>query len=229
MTSPATAPLTPAAPAPPTPTMTPPAATTTSTTPPPAPPSTVVPAASGGSFTAAVLSAAVVAAVVTAWVNTALARRSTRLEERARVRATLAEAYQAYADYKEFPYAIRRRRADQPAEERVRLSEALRQVQSRLSYYQAWTQAESPETGAAYSELVNQLRKVAGAAMHTTWQEPALNEDAGMNIGPERVDLTELTTAEQQFLQAAKAHVAALTNPSWRRLLGRPSRWSPTR
>lgn len=219
MTSATPAPLPPATPAP---TLTPPATSTTSTTPAPAP-ATVEPAASGGGLTAAVLSGAVVAAVVTMWVNAALARRATRLEERARVRATLAEAYQAYTDYKEFPYAIRRRRADQPAEERIRLSEALRQVQSRLSYYQAWTLAESPDTGATYRQLVSQLRRVAGAAMRAAWLEPALDDDAGMNIGPDRVDLTELATAEQQFLQAAKSHVAALTTPWWRRLFSRRS------
>ena len=172
----------------------------------------------GGALTAAVLSGAVVAAVVSGWVNAALARRSTRLEERARVRSTLAEAYQAYADYKEFPYAIRRRRADQDAEERIRLSEEVRGVQSRLSYYQAWTLAESPETGAAYNRLVTQLRRVAGASMREAWLGPALDNDAGMNIGPDRVDLSELKPAEDEFLKAAKAHVEALTTPWWRRL-----------
>jgi hypothetical protein len=96
------------------------AATTSSTTPAAVPASAVAPATtSGGGLTAAVLSAVVIAALLTGIVNTMLARRNTRLEERARVRTTLAEAYQAYAAYKEFPYAIRRRRADQPAEERI--------------------------------------------------------------------------------------------------------------
>jgi hypothetical protein len=168
----------------------------------PATPTTVIPVVTGGALTAAALSGAVVAAVVSGWINTVLARRTTRLEERARVRSTLAEAYQAYADYKEFPYAIRRRRADQPAEERIRLSEEVLRTQSRLSYYQAWTVAESRETGAAYNELVVQLRRVAGASMRGAWQEPALDDDAGMNIGLDRVDLTELQTAEQRFLRA---------------------------
>jgi hypothetical protein len=51
-----------------------------------------------------------------------------REEELARVRVMLAEAFQAAAEYKEFPYAIRRRRRDAPSEERVRLSEELRRV-----------------------------------------------------------------------------------------------------
>jgi hypothetical protein len=169
----------------------------------------------------AVLSGAVVAAVLTSWVNTSLARRGTRLEERARVRATLAEAYQAYSDYKEFPYAIRRRRADQPAEERIRISEAVRQVQSRLSYYQAWTVAESPATGEAYNALVGELRRVAGKSMRAGWEELALGDDAGMNIGRDRVDLGELREVEQEFLRAAESHVRSLSIAPWRRGLGR--------
>jgi hypothetical protein len=153
-------------------------------------------------------------------VNTTLARRVTRLDERARVRSTLAEAYQAYADYKEFPHAIRRRQADRLAEERIRLSEEVRQVQSRLSYFQAWTRAESPETGNAYDELILQLRRVA-ASMHAAWGEPALSDDNDMNIGGDRVDLSALRDVEQRFLRAAEAHVGALTTPWWRRVLNR--------
>ena len=208
---------TPASPTDPIPSLVPPATTTTSTTPTPAPATTDPPATSGGGLTAAVLSAAVVAAIVSGSITTALARRATRLEERARVRTTLAEAYQAYADYKEFPYAIRRRRDDQDGEERIRLSEEVRRVQSRLSFYQAWTRAEDPTTGAAYNDLVGQLRRVAGASMRAAWLEPALNNDAGMNIGPDRVDLSELRTAEEAFLKAAENHVKALTRPWWRR------------
>lgn len=218
MTSPTPTPAAPSTPTDPIPSLIPPATTTTtSTTPTPAPATTDTPAASGGGLTTAVLSAAVVAAIVSGSITTALARRATRLEERARVRTTLAEAYQAYADYKEFPYAIRRRRHDQDGEERIRLSEEVRQVQSRLSFYQAWTRAEHPTTGAAYNDLVGQLRRVAGAWMRAAWLEPALNNDVGMNIGPDRVDMSELRTSEETFLKAAENHVKALTTPWWRR------------
>ena len=196
--------------------------TTTSTTAIPAPATADAPAASGGGLTAAALSAAVVAAIVSGSITTALARRATSLEERARVRTTLAEAYQAYADYKEFPYAIRRRRDDQDGEERVRLSEEVRRVQSRLSFYQAWTRAEDTTTGAAYDNLVGQLRRVAGASMRAAWLESALDNDAGMNIGPDRVDLSELRTAEEVFLKAAENHVKAITTFWWRRPRSRP-------
>lgn len=189
--------------------------TTTSTATPV--PATIAPATSSGGLTAAVLSAAVIAAIVSGAITTVLARRATSLEERARVRTTLAEAYQAYADYKEFPYAIRRRRDDQPGQERIRLSEEVRRVQSRLSFYQAWTRAEDPTTGAAYNDLIGQLRRVAGTSMHAAWLEPPLDDDTGMNIGPDRVDLSELRTAEETFLKAAENHVKALAAVWWHR------------
>lgn len=216
MTSPTPTPTTPASPTEPVVSLLPSAAMTTTSTATPVP-ATTAPATSGGGLTAAVLSAAVIAAIVSGAITTALARRTTSLEERARVRTTLAEAYQAYADYKEFPYAIRRRRDDQPGQERVRLSDEVRRVQSRLSFYQAWTRAEDTTTGAAYNDLIGQLRRVAGTSMHAAWLEPALDDDTGMNIGPDRVDLSELRPAEEAFLKAAENHVKALTAVWWRR------------
>jgi hypothetical protein len=53
--------------------------------------------------------------------------------------------------------------------------------------------------------------------MREAWLGPALDSDAGMNIGPDRVDLSELKAAEEEFLQAAKAHVEALTTLWWHR------------
>jgi hypothetical protein len=126
---------------------------------------------------------------VTGLVNSLLARRATRIDERSRVRATLSEAFQAYADYKEFPYAIRR--ADRPEDERIRLSEELRKIQSRLSYYQAWCQIESEQIGSAYNDLDREARRVAGAAMHRAWTENAAALEPDMNIGSDRADLTQ--------------------------------------
>ena len=56
---------------------------------------------------AALISGSVISAVVGAFVTTLLARRKSREEQVARVRVMLAEAFQAVAEYKEFPYAIR--------------------------------------------------------------------------------------------------------------------------
>ena len=205
-----------------------PAATTAATaTSSPAP--TIIinpPPAAAGGLLAALLSGAVIAAAMGAAITVWQARRTSHEQNRARVRATLAEAFQAYSEYKECPYAIRRRRADQPAEERLRLSEALRSVQARLSYYQAWTRIEHPPTGEAYAALLTQGRIVAGGAMRAAWNGPALDSDADMNIGPDQVDLTALSPYEQAFLDAASAHLHAL-HKAWRQPSNKPSTARP--
>ncbi len=89
-------------------------------------PAAVEPAQTSGNGAEVFVSGAVIAAVVGAVINVALARYKDRAEERARLRTTFAEAFETAMQYKEFPYAIRRRRADQPAAERVRLSEEMR-------------------------------------------------------------------------------------------------------
>jgi hypothetical protein len=123
------------------------------------------------------------------------------------VRTTFAEAFETVAQYKEFPYAIRRRRADQPAEERVRLSEELRGVQARLSYYLAGTRTESGDVGQSYETLVAELRAIAGRACHEAWLAPAANDDAEMNIAPGVVDLSGLRQHEQAYLAAVQRHL----------------------
>lgn len=160
-----------------------------------------------GLLVTSLLSAAVIAAVVGALVNLWLARRKGADEERARVRATFAEAYEAVAQYKEFPYAIRRRRDNDAAGERVRLSEALREVQARLSYYILWVKAESDDVGSAYEGLVSNLRRVAGMACHDAWEAEPAHSDSDMNIGPDVVNLQALSFYEQAYVQAVHKHL----------------------
>lgn len=163
--------------------------------------------------------AALVAAAVTGAVNLWLARRRSLEEERARVRTTLAEAFAAYTEYKEFPYAIRRRRHDEPETERARLSEALRVIQARLSYYQAWTAAEAPTVGARYAELLTDLRRIAGTAMHDAWLAEPVTTDGAMNISPGVVDLSALQPRENAYTTAVQDHLRDLTTWThvWRR------------
>jgi hypothetical protein len=199
-----------------------PAATITSTVVPAMPPAeNTAHDASGspGLLTGALLSGALLAAVVGAVVNTALARRKSLEEERARVRGTFAEAFEAVIAYKEFPYAIRRRRHDQPEQERVRLSEAMRAVQSRLSYDLAWTMAESGEVGDRYEELVRNLKIIAGTACHDGWLAPPALNDSDMNIPPTVVDLSGLTSFEDAYIAATQAHLSQFLSVKrlWRR------------
>lgn len=166
---------------------------------------------------AALISGAVVSAVIGALVSAYLARRKSREEQLARVRIMLAEAFQAVAEYKEFPYAIRRRRHDAPSEERVRLSEELRKVQAKLTYYEEWTRIEESKVGTAYRDLVNQLRLVAGTACNEAWATCAIQSDDQMNISREQVDLAALTRYEREYTDAAQAYVNGFL------------RWSSTR
>ncbi|QHE73537.1 hypothetical protein GFS60_07197 (plasmid) [Rhodococcus sp. WAY2] len=152
------------------------------------------------------VSGAVIAAIVGAVINVALAQYKDRSEERARLRKTFAEAFEVAMQYKEFPYAIRRRRADQPEAERVRLSEEMRAVQAKLSYFVVWTEGESKAVGAAYSALVAQLRQVAGTACNEAWKEPAVQDDAGMNLSSTVINLSSLKPFEKAYVTAVRDH-----------------------
>lgn len=176
-------------------------------------------APTGGSvvFTT-VLSGAFLAAITTAVITMWSARRKGREEERNRVRTTFAEAFAAYSSYKEFPYAIRRRRADAPGEERVRLSEELREVQANLAYHVAWTSVELEVVGAAYANLVREMRRVVGAAMHDAWKAQPNDSDEGMNIPLSVIDLSALSEYETAYLDAVRDYLIALA-PWWGRRL----------
>lgn len=179
-------------------------------------PATVV----SGPVTTALLSGAVLAAIITATITACIAvwaaRRKSREEERARQRDLFASAFQAYAAYKEMPYAIRRRRHDQASDERLRLSEITREIQERLSYFVAWTAAESDHVGDAYRALVSDLRRVAGGAMRDAWLAAPITDDSAMNIAPTVVDLSSLTPLETAYATAVRKHLTAIA-PWWAR------------
>jgi hypothetical protein len=182
----------------------------TTTAPAPPVPSTTIGSTGWGVLVTAVLSGAVLAALITTAINIWLARRKSREDERNRLRTSFADAFAAYSAYKEFPYAIRRRRADTPGEERVRLSEALREIQANLAYHLAWTAAESEPVGQAYATLINQVRRTAGAAMHDAWNAPPTDTDDTMNIPPATIDLSSLTPYENAYIDAVRTHLRQL-------------------
>jgi hypothetical protein len=161
------------------------------------------------------LGPAVVAAVVSVVLTAAV---KTWIDSRTRRRERFASAYSVYRSYCEFPYVIRRRRADQPEAERLRISEALRAVQEQVEFHRAWTQIEDAQVGAAYERLVGEMRRAAGIAMRDAWVAPACTADADMNIAPDAVDLSSLRPHELAYIEAVTEYFRIV--PRWARSAG---------
>ena len=53
--------------------------------------------------------------------------------------------------------------------------------------------------------------------MRVAWTEPGLDDDAGMNIGLDKVDLRDLKAFEDALVATAGAHVEALRMTWWQR------------
>lgn len=186
------------------------AATHASTATPSVHPGLPVAGDTGQSVSALILGLLLSGAMLAAVVNIVLTRRKSLEEERNRIRTTCAEAFEAVAAYKEFPYAIRRRRDDAPQAERVRLSDELRHIQGRLSYFTAWMRGEDAALSIAFDDLISNLRRIAGKACHDAWLAPAANSDAAMNFPPGVVDLSGLNSYEDVYIAAVKAHLDGL-------------------
>jgi len=125
------------------------------------------------------ISAGVAAAVslVTLWISGVR-------HERARRRELYAAALAATMTYREFPYTIVRRRPEKEhrSAERVRISEALREVQANIAQHQALLRVErSDGVARAYDELVGKTREIAGGYMKNAWEGPAADSDCDMN------------------------------------------------
>lgn len=172
-------------------------------------------------------SGTVLAAAITGLLAIYMWWRKNREDERARVRNVLADAYAAYASYKEFPYVIARRDPSSPASERQRISTEVRATQEKLSYYEAWTAAEAPTVGLAYSALITHMRRIAGSAMRAAWSRPAVADDGGMNNPVPDYCPAELVPFERAYVIATAEHLARISGIcGWARVLGmRLRRW----
>jgi hypothetical protein len=154
-----------------------------------------------------VVAPAVVAAIISAVVVITGLLISGRRAEVARKRELFAKAFETAVGYREFAYAIKRRRHDEPAAERVRLSEAIRITQQQLAFYTAWIGIESPRVALAYDALVDQTRRIAGKYMHDAWNHPAPQQDSQVNI-PGGLDYSELQSFERRYLAAVRDHLS---------------------
>lgn len=157
--------------------------------------------------------AAVIAAVITllgSLLAIAVNGWQTRTD---RKRELFAQAFSAVTDYWEYAYVVRRRRSDQPAEERIRISEQLRETQKQISFHGAWLATEAPQVAEAYRELVSTTRAVIGPQIAEGWRSPAASVDSDMNING--IDRDGLDGAAERYLNAAADHLAIL--PGWLR------------
>ncbi len=99
---------------------------------------------------------------------------------------------------REFAFIVRRR-ADDSAEERARITGPLSDVQPRLASLEARVRVEAPRVGVAYSRLVAATRAVAGSLIRSGWDSRPLPTDRTGRI--EDVDFTPLV-AERNRIEA---------------------------
>lgn len=123
--------------------------------------------------------AAATLATLVALITYQVEKRRSRHERYAR---TFAEAIQAVVDYLEAPYRIRRRPMRDPRI-RYELTALVSDIQSRISFYEAWLATTVPTVATAYSNLVAAARREAGPEMTAAWRAPATRSDGDVPLG----------------------------------------------
>ena len=152
--------------------------------------------------------AALIGAGVAAIINVLTLAIGGFREERRRRREFYASALEATIAYREFAYAIPRRREDARAEERVRISEALRGVQRDLARAHSLMQLErATKVAATFRELVDKTREVAGQYMREAWEREPVKGDRDMNV-PGGLDFSKLEPFEKAYLDAVADDLA---------------------
>jgi hypothetical protein len=116
--------------------------------------------------------------LLTLWVNGDRAERTRRRQLHARCLA-------AVLAYREMPFMVRRRRAEdeERSAERVRLSSHLSAVQTELSTCAHLLGAAGPDWLASeYQQLVSIARATAGREAHEAWKAEPITDDSEMNM-----------------------------------------------
>ena len=142
-------------------------------------------------------------------------------ERRDRHREHFSRALQTVTQYEEFPFVVRRRRASDAEEERIRIATELQAVQADLTYHRAWLMTESGQVGAAYEELLRELRSKAGSEIHKAWLAAPPTDDAGMNIPGVGEKLALLEPLKDTYLTEVGDHLSL-----WPRWMRRGVRWA---
>lgn len=93
-----------------------------------------------------------------------------------------------------------RLRHDARAEERVRISEAMREVQRDLARAESLMRIERATNVAdKYGELVRETRRVAGGYIRDAWNRDPIEDDSQMNV-PGGLDFSQLDSYHDAYL-----------------------------
>lgn len=144
-----------------------------------------------------------------------------RRADRNRRRDLYAGGWSAVQAYREMAFAVRRRNAEDRAGERVRLSDAMREIQKELAYFEAMIGRERVSefvfnvTGRdhrgvvadAYLKLVAETRKVAGGIIKRSWDEEPIKGDSQMHTPSIAEELQALKPFDTAFLDAVNRDV----------------------
>ncbi len=150
-----------------------------------------------------------------------LAGRRARLD---RQRQVFADALDAVMTYREYPFIVFRRNAEDGAKERQRISADLSQLQAKLNGFKGRLRVEDPCVGGRYIELLAATRRIAGPMINDAWnRDPAPTDNTVHNPG---WDFSALDAHDDAYLRAVADHLGWLYAPLRRMLRGKFSRKS---
>ncbi len=159
-------------------------------------------AISGGGTDWKVIAALLAAALTFLGVMITLIVNGQRAE-RERLRKLYAGGWAAVQAYKEMAFAVRRRNADDRPAERVRVSEAMRDIQKDLAFHEALIGRErSGQVAAEYRILVTKTREIAGGIVRRSWNENPITSDSQMHSPEIAAELAALKPFEDGYLSA---------------------------
>ncbi|HVP03706.1 MAG TPA: hypothetical protein VMT10_14140 [Solirubrobacteraceae bacterium] len=147
-----------------------------------------------------------------------------RRARRERLQELYAGGWAAVQAYKEMAFAIRRRNIDDRSGERVRLSEAMRDIQKDLAYHDALIGRErSGRVATEYRNLVLKTREIAGGIVRRSWNNEPIRSDTEMHSPEIASELAALQPFEDGYMDA----VADELGGWWQRLRVKWQRTTP--
>lgn len=120
-----------------------------------------------------------------------------------RLRQLYAGGWAAVQAYKEMAFAIRRRNTEDRASERVRLSDAMREIQKDIAFHHALIGRErSGRAAAEYRNLVAKTREIAGEIIHRSWNQEPIAADSEMHSPEIAAELAAIKPFEDGYMDA---------------------------